>query len=153
MQILATDFGPHPHDKWALATARMLVPLEGVKDADRQIAAMRLQIAVADALSPHHEGVQTVERDGLEANGDDHFADEFDPANHVPAAIAAVVKASKSTLWEAHFADPEVQKIVGDVIGSHFLTASNIEREWHGRRNPDSVAAAAFIERHHPAAA
>lgn len=149
MQILTTDFGPHPHDKWALCTARELVPLAGVKDAARQIAAQRLQADMAEALEPHHQGVQTSERDGLKANGDAHFDNEYDPTAHAAAALDAVLAVSKGTLWEDHFAAPGVPQVVLSVLARHFHTSSSIERMWHADRNQGSAVAQAFKARHH----
>ena len=149
MQILTTDGGPHPADKWATATAEMLVPLDKLTDGHRRNAAKRLQADIADALEPHHQGVHDAERAGIAAAGFDHFGTDFDHTAHTPPAVAAVIAASVGTPWEGHFADPTVQAIVAQVISTHFNTSADIERQWHADRNPDHEVAIAYKAARH----
>lgn len=149
MQILATDGGPHPADKWAVATARELVPTESVSDGTRLIKALKLQAAVAEALEPHHQGVHDAERTGLKANGSSHLLTDFDAGVHTPDALEAILAASSGTPWEGHFADPEVQTAVVGVLSNHFNTSASIERQWHCDRNPTDPIAVAFKAQHH----
>ena len=149
MIILSTDGGPHTADKWAAATAEMLVPLGAIDDGARRTAAMRLQADVADALMPHHQGVADAEANGLAENGSDHLLTDFDSDDYVPDALAAVIKAAKGTLWEAHFSESAVQEQIALVLASHFNTGADVARQWHADANPDCPIAAAYkAERH-----
>ena len=147
--VLATDGGPHPADKWASATAEMLVPLDAITDGHRRNAAKRLQADIADALEPHHKGVHDAEKAGIKANGFDHFDTDFDHTNHTPDALATVIACAKGTLWEDHFAKPEVQAVAAEVIASHFNSGADIERQWHADRSPEHPVAIAYKTARH----
>jgi hypothetical protein len=149
MQILVTDGGPHPSQKWALASARQIVPLAAVTDPERMTAAMRLQADVAEILDGHHSSVQDAERAGLSERGDDHFAHHFAADSYVEDAIAEIQAAAVGTPWEAHYADPTVQAVIAEVLEGHFRSSSHVERMWHADRNPESTVAQAFKARHH----
>lgn len=147
--VLVTNGGPHPADKWAVATAEHIFPIDPSVVGDRFLAAKKLQLAIAVALEPHHEGVQEAERAKLAAAGDDHLQTPHDPLAAAEAALAEIQAAAAGTPWEAHFADAEVQRVVIQEVGNHFATAEHIERQWHCHRNP-SDAAKAWLAQHHP---
>jgi hypothetical protein len=150
--ILATDGGVHPPDKLALATADHLVHVNPKAPAEKQVAARKLEIAIAEALTPHHSVVQGDERVALASIGDGHLDTEVDVAAHVDDALVAVVACAKGTPWEAHFQDADVQAVIRQTLGNHFATSKTIERSWHCDHHPESAAARAWKKARHPGA-
>ena len=150
MQILSTDNGPHSAEKWAMATARELVPTNLVTDGERLIQALKLQLGVAEALVVHHAAVHTKERAGLAASGGEHLLAPFEPAPHTSPALAAVQAAAEGTPWEAHWALSSVLEAAWGVLESHFSTSAHVERSWHADRNPSDPHCAAFRAQHAP---
>lgn len=150
--ILITDGGAHPPDTWAMATADHLVHIDPKAPAARQMAAKKLEMAIAEALIPHHTTVQGAERSALSSVGNAHLLTDIDPSQHLDAAVAAVVSASVGTPWEAHFADRGVQDVIRGTLANHFASSQHIERSWHCDRNPGSPAAQAWMAVHAPGA-
>lgn len=147
-KIITTNGGPHPADKWAMTSAEEIFPMQDAAlTGDHLIAAQRFQLDLAEVLEDHHDNVQTGEKESLTSH-DDHCDNEIEVEHHIKAALAAVVEKSKGTVWEAHFAKPEVQKAVEVVLESHFKSAAHIERLWHADRNPDNGAAHAYKSTH-----
>jgi hypothetical protein len=139
-KVLITDGGAHSPQKWALATADHLVHFaESSAPPDQIIAARKLELAIADALVAHHADVQLAERHRLAADAKAHLARPLDASLHLEDAVEAVVECAKGTPWEAHFAKPETQAAVSDLIHQHFRSAQHIERSWHCDRNPPAT--------------
>lgn len=143
--ILKTDGGLHPADKWAAMTAAQIVSLIEIDEHSSSEAAVtarrakaRFELDLADALEGHHKAVQEHEIAKLGEAGAARYTASLDPAEHVPdtldEAMAAVTEAASGTMFEAHFARPEVQDIVRNTLASHFATAMDIERRWHNDR-------------------
>lgn len=148
--ILKTDGGAHPPETWARCTADHLVHTRPDAPALVMIAGQKLEIAIAEALIPHHNVVQGDERSALASIGDAHLATEIDVDRNVEDALVAIVACAKGTLWEAHFQKPEVQAIVRQTIAKHFRSSKHIERSWHCDRHPESAAAHAWKLARHP---
>lgn len=146
--ILITDGGAHPPEKWAVATGEMICPIDPKKDD--AIVAKRTQLAVIDALLPHHTDTQNSERAALSAKGDDRLAEAHDPVPAAEAALEAVIAVLKNSPYAAKTEDPEWRKQVGQVLASHFATSANIERQYHCHRNP-SEKSKAFLAAIHGA--
>jgi hypothetical protein len=141
VSVLTTDNGTHSPEKWAMATAGMIFPYDPATVGEHLIAAQKLQLAIAEALVPHHEDVQTAERDQLEADAAACYEAGQSIDHHLDPAIEKVMAAAEGTPWEEHFAKPEVQDAVRQVLGSHFATAQHIERAHHAETNPSEAAA------------
>lgn len=140
-RILVTDNGPHPPEKWAMTTAEMLVDIDPTNmDGPRLMQAQKLQLAVAEALVPHHTMVQSDEKSNIAANAD-HISTPHDVEQYLDRAVDDIVAASRDTLWAAHFAEPDVQSAIKQTLRSHFATAQHIERLWHADRNPSCEVA------------
>lgn len=139
--ILTTDHGTHSPEKWAMATANMVFPYDPVTVGEHLIAAQKLQIQIAEALMPHHEAVQTTERDHLEGDAAARYEAPHDVDATVDEAVGAVAAAARASPWAEHFAKSEVQAAMRDVIGSHLATAQHIERQHHAMHNPSEAAA------------
>jgi hypothetical protein len=147
-KILVTNNGAHPADKWAMTSAEEIFPMQDAAlTGEHLIAAQRFQLDLAELLEDHHGNVQAGEKDSL-ASHDDHCDSAIEIQHHVTAALAAVVEKSKGTVWEAHFAKPEVQKAVEVVLNSHFQSSAHIERLWHADKNPDNGAAQKYKSTH-----
>lgn len=163
--IMTTNGGPHPADKWALVTAGQI--MEGVfgKDTAETIGARKLEIALLDILLDHHGKVQTRERGKISEHGMDRLFHPVDPREHCAAVVAEIVAEAKkigrveiadpekpgqtkTVDLGAHFEKPEVQQVLAGLIGAHFATSMDIERQWHADRNKDHPDARAFREAH-----
>ena len=152
MRVLKTDGGPHSPEKWAVATAEHICPIDDKVDGDRLLAAKKLQTAIAEALMPHHDKVQATERGHLHAKGDDHFDNPLDPTQHLDEAMAAIIGAAKGTPWEAHFSQADVQAAIRHEVGTHFASAMDIERQIHADKHPHHPKARAYKAARHSAA-
>lgn len=148
-RIMITDGGPHPHHAWAQVTAEHVAPIGPNLAGERYVAALKLQLAIVDALLTHHQAVQNGERAKL-ADSHDHLLTELAPEPHVAPAVAAIQAAASGTEWDAHFQRPEVVQLIGNEIATHYATMQHIERSWHVDRNPSHPHAAAWRARHHP---
>lgn len=151
-KIMITNGGPHPSDKWAETTAEQIVDLIQIDpDSDSpdakaaRLAKPRLKLDIAEALDPHHAGVQAHERGKLEEHGLDRLSHPLVPeAKHIEDALAAVLAKTKGTPFEAHFADAKVQEVLRHTIGGHFVTSQDIERSTHADKNSDHEHARAY---------
>jgi len=166
MPILVTDGGDHTPDKWALATAQMLAPVD--LNAPNARAVIDLQGKIADALQPHHAKVQDAERASLAAAGEDHLTTPYTAGDYVDEAFAEVealfralpdalvrraIPGASSDLdnvaWNK-FPDNEAwATAVKHMIGSHFTTSQFSARSWHCDRPGASEAAIAWKNAHH----
>lgn len=151
MQIagfMITDGGPHPSDKWAQLTSDTIVdtilvdsnPNDGSANAvGVRLAKRELRNALFAILISHHTGVQEKERDktktiktaGVAAL---HALPPHDPTEHMQLTLAQVNTAFAATPFAAHFAKPEVQAVVAQIIGQHTVDVMHIERRWHHDR-------------------
>ena len=147
-RILVTNNGTHSPEKWAMTTAEMIFDIGSAIAGDHLIQAQKLQLAIAEALVPHHDSVQTTEKsrltDDVSHIHTPHSADEY-----LDDTIASILAAAKGTPWEAHFKRSEVQDAAREVIANHFMTAQHIERLWHADRNPDCAVSQAYKARFH----
>lgn len=147
--VLITNDGDHSPTDWAMATADHLVHVTPGASADVVLEARKLEVAIASALVPHHDKVQTHERGHLAAKGDEHLATPLDPTQHVEEAVQAVIACAVGTRFEAKFREPAVQNMLRQQIASHFATSMHNARSWHVDRNPDGPNARAFKAAHH----
>jgi hypothetical protein len=133
-RILITNNGTHSADKWAVTSAEMIFPLEDtVMVGERLIAAQKLQTKFAEVLSPHHEVVISDEKTNMQDS--QHFTTPIDASHHVDHAVDEIVAASVGSPWEDHFAKPEVQAAIHDVVQNHMESAQHVERLWHAAHN------------------
>ena len=146
--ILVTNGGDHTADTWAAATAGYIFPLDGVTDAGRRVQAMALQVKIAEALLPHHDEVQTTEKEHLQTRAADRMAEPLDGFD-VDAAVKAVQAAAAGTPWEDHFKRPEVVTAISQIIGEHFATSQHTSRLWHADNNPGCEVSQAYRAQFH----
>jgi len=141
MPVLKTDGGDHTPEKWAMATAQMLAPVDLNAPGARQV--MNLQGQLADLLVPHHKKVQDGERASLAASGDAHLANPLTPKDFVDAAYAEVVAAFNASPYAAKTQDPDWQVEVKSLLAAHFATSQFTARSWHADRpgaSPEAIA-------------
>lgn len=139
--VLTTDHGTHSPEKWAMATAGMVFPYDPVTVGEHLIAAQKLQTQIAEALMPHHDVVQSYEKEQLSSDATARYEADHDVDHRTDLAVADAVSAAAGSPWAEHFAKVEVQNAMRDVIGSHFATAQHIERQHHAMHNPSEAAA------------
>lgn len=142
-RILVTNGGSHPPEKWAMTTAEQVFDIGSSVAGDRLIQAQKLQLAIAEALMPHYSQAQDDETSRLAEDAKNVLSSHSVDA-YLDAAMKDVVGAAKGTMWESHFADPDVQAAAREVIGSNFTTAMHVERLWHADRNPDCEFAQSY---------
>lgn len=134
--IMITNGGPHPPEMWASQSADRIVDLIEVEPTFPKYAeALQqknvLRDMIRDTMLEHHQAVQNGARKRLAASG------ETDPS-HVESvlseAVGIVQRASQGTMFEAHFQQPEVMKVVEDTLRNHLNTVVHIEHSWHRDR-------------------
>jgi hypothetical protein len=133
-QILTSDHGNHLPEKWAIATASQIFPVEDASfTGDRLIQAHRLQLAVIELLAGHHSWHQSNEVEKLKGDPA-HINNKL--TSDCELVTSGVVSLMQGSPWQDHFNDPVVQDAVREVIRSHTITNRHVERSWHADRNP-----------------
>lgn len=134
MQIMITNGGAHPADKWAETTTETLLALIVVNESSvtPEAAAARagkrnLRPALFEILVAHHGAVQDHER-GQCKNAKHASSDRFDPTEHVDEAMVEIDEAFAGSPFAEHFGKPEVREIVRRIVAQHFVNSMNIER-------------------------
>jgi hypothetical protein len=107
-------------------------------------------------LEAHHDDVQTHERSKLTEFGSARLSQDHDHSACGEKLCGELVALTKGTVLEAHFAKPETQARVAEILDQSFGLTAHIERSWHADRTADDDHCKAFKARHHvetPAAA
>jgi hypothetical protein len=151
--IMITDGGPHPADKWASTTAEQigdLIEIDAKSTSPEAIAARKAKprfiLDLADALEKHHQAHIDHAKSQLAALGI-AFANPTIHSINAPhqgildAAMSDVTSVANNTPFAAHFNDPNVQKVVRGIVGSHFTSSMHIEKSWAVDRHIASGAA------------
>lgn len=135
VSVLVTDGGPHPPDKWAALAARRIVDLVQIDEqSDSEAAATarkakpRLAITLSDDIETYFASVMAAEDAGVASGSIAERGAPFDVSADLDAAVAAVTSAASPVFQ--HFADPEVQSVVRNILTQLFLDAANIQRSW-----------------------
>jgi hypothetical protein len=160
MQILVTDGGPHPPEKWAHVSADEIMALIEVapsapKSAFR--AKRRLEGRIFDTLIKAHSDLQVEERRHLTADSARLHADIAAMATVAARAWTEMVVAEARTdrdegdpfgPFEEHFNRADVQEHIFRILKQHFGDSIHIERHWHADRNPDNPHVKAYRAKH-----
>lgn len=127
--------GGHPSWKHAEVTAEQLVidpKPEAENYAEKVEAAALLRHQLKTELEAHHEKVKHHELGKLKEHGLARHDHPLEPEDeHLDDAIATVLRLTKGTILEAHYARPEVQEAMRHVIAIHFRTQQHIHRSEH----------------------
>ena len=137
VDVLVTNGGPHPPDKWAALAANKIADLIQIDElSDTAVAAQarkakpRLTLDLADALEPQFSTATQDELGRVNAGSVASRSAPFAVDQYISPAVATVVTTTAPTMFGTHFADPDVQSVVGNILKSVFLDALNIERSW-----------------------
>lgn len=142
--FMVTNGGPHPADKWAEMTANTIVdstladahPDDASQEAiAARAAARKLRVDLFEIFNAHHDKVQKHERG--ECGKCKKLVDAamrviapHDPEHHM-GVMDQVNAAFAATPFAAHFAKPEVQSLVTQIVGQHTVDVMHLERRWH----------------------
>ena len=134
--ILITDGGPHPADKWAVFIAERIVPTDNVKIGSRPALALRLQLAVAEAIEDDFAKIQADEQQKLAADPE-HLFSPHETDTYVSTMMMDIATCAAGSPWEDHYKSPVVQDEIRSLLTQHVKDTMHIERSWHTDRNPD----------------
>jgi len=140
--VLVTDDGPHSPADWARATADQIVDISAEAEETKIREAERFRGQLVALLTHHHERVQSSESARLADSA--RYAEPLDPSEYVDVPVREIVDLASGYSFADHFANPETQQYLRDVLASHFATSMNIERRWHAHRN-ESEAGIAYL--------
>lgn len=134
--VMITDGGPHPADKWAVTTANQitgLIEILPTASSGATIAKAKFGVTVMEILHAAHEATQKAERAKCHADGDKNLVAPLDPSSQIDKPLAAIIAATKGTMFEAWGADTVVQGVIRDTIGKDLATTMHVERDWHAK--------------------
>lgn len=149
--LLITNGGAHPPEKWAAATASHIVDIADHVAGEKRGAAIKLQAAIIDILEGHHTTVQNGERAKITEHGHARLSHDLDPDHHlsIDEVIAAIQMQSVGTPWDIDLNTDAAAESLRVLLNQHFKTSMHIERSWHADRNPDTEQAKAFHSIYH----
>jgi hypothetical protein len=149
MKPMITNGGPHPADKWADMTADSILELlvDGNPDnVSPEAAAARqakrdLRPVLFNIFNGHHDRVQKHERGSLKSikghaaacDHCDHAKNPLDVTPHL-SVMDQVFVALAATPFASHFAQPEVQETLRQIVGRDTANVMHIERRYHSDR-------------------
>lgn len=147
--VMVTEGGPHSPDTWAEATADQIIDISADAPDTKLAEARMFREKLVEILSGHHQLVQEQERGQIDEQGHARLIHDLDVSECVDAPAAEIVETARGLSFESHFAKPETQAYLRQVLGSHFATSMHIERSWHADRHPDTDEARAFRAKYH----
>ncbi len=130
MDFMKTDGGPHPADLWAVKTSAQIVQLMPTAGSE----ARKLELQIIEALEECHAKVQNEERAKLEEFGEDRLTQPLDPTEHMLTAMRSIMKVANATSFKEHFVQQSIHEYLRNVLGQHFATSMQIERQWYVAR-------------------
>ena len=130
--VLKTDGGAHSSEKLAIATTGQIIQIGADASGTDVLEARRLENQIIDYLEKYHASVQSYERDKLAKVGTKHLSSPLDPEDHdIDKIVDGVILLAKGSVFEEHFAKPEVRQWIRGVVCHWTSTAKHIERSWH----------------------
>ena len=134
-QVLISQHGNHSPEKWAVATAAMIFPIdESNLSGERLLEAKRKEMELIELLAKHHAWHQNDEKSKL--NDDpSHLLNTIE--SDAEAITSKVIELMHGSSFQDHFTDIDVQVAVRDLLRSHTITNRYTERSWFadGRRH------------------
>jgi hypothetical protein len=131
VDYIATSGGPHPPDIWAAITTAQIIQV-AAKAQNGQGSELRRRIL--QILEAAHRCVQDTERALLAQYGDARVGAPLDPRSYIGVALMGILDAAEHSEFAAHFAQDHVREYLYQLLGNHFATTMNIERQWHVAR-------------------
>lgn len=144
MAFLVTNNGPHPPEKWADMTTRMigdLIVIEPSAPTQAVIDKRTLETALFTLLIDLHQKMQDAEKANILNGG---MLSEIDPSKQANAAADQIIALTVDTPFAEHFTKPEVRQHIYAVVGQHFADSMYIERSWQADRDPGNPASKEF---------
>jgi hypothetical protein len=126
-QIMVTNGGAHPPDKWAMITAQRIFEIAPTLTGQRLVQAQNFQMIITKILIPHYNKIQINKRRSL-ADDAKNILLPYDVVDHLDRIMTEIVMAAKTTLWANHFADASVQRAAREIIGGDIATEQHVER-------------------------
>jgi hypothetical protein len=147
-EVHIANNGALPPATWArITTNRIAGLIEIGENPQAMIQKAVFEATILGITLNHHTAVQSSERQKLQDIGFDRLIEPFEPFDEIEAALVEVVAATVGTLFEAHFANPEVQDVVRVMLGSDFATQMDIERGWYASSDRSNPIAAEYFAR------
>jgi hypothetical protein len=134
--VLITEGGPHPPEKWADVTAGQIIDISAQAQGPMLAEANEFRAKLVQLLTGHHDLVQQHERDRLEQHHDYMMA-PLDPTQHLDDPVEEIVRLSRGTSFQGHFAKPETQRYLRECLAHNFASAMHVERLWHCDQNTE----------------
>jgi hypothetical protein len=131
VDFIATSGGPHPPDVWAAITAAQIIQV-AARAQNGQGSTLRLEIL--GILEAAHKCVQDTERVLLAQRGNARLAEPLDPRSYIAPVMVGILRAAETSEFAEHFAQDHVRNYLYQLLGNHFATTMNIERQWHVAR-------------------
>jgi hypothetical protein len=155
-RIMITNNGQHSPDKQAETTAWKILEIvripeepvaadnpdrasvEAGREAARQ-AKVVLEPQLTAVLTPHHTYVQAGERTALDSDGAKQMAKAAHAAGHVDetTVLAEVNAILAQSSFATHFARPDVQDLLKQIVADEFARSIKEERGWFETRGGD----------------
>lgn len=142
MRPMITNGGPHPADRWAEVTTDAILDLIQIEAdsvtpeaAQARQAKRDLQPVLFVIFNAHHSRVQAAERGAVPKSlkvAADNVAAPLEPATDY--VMEKMFAALAATPFAAHFAKPEVQAVLTQIVGQHTADVMHIERRYHHDR-------------------
>jgi hypothetical protein len=128
VDFIATSGGPHPPDVWAAITTAQIIQVAGrLQNGQGPI----LQQEILGILEAAHKCVQDTERGLLAQRGNARLAEPLDPRSYIAPAMMGILHAAEGSEFAEHFEQEHVREYLYRLLGQHFATTMNIERQWY----------------------
>lgn len=142
MPVMITNGGNHSAETHAMRAAEVLFPAEADVIAGREMEAATLRLAIAKALSPHHEAVSAAESD------EPSYDAPIDTSAAAAAALSDVRALAAGTPFAAFFDGAEPERRALSVLTTHFNTTAHVDRQYWAKEEGTDEAKA-FLGLHH----
>jgi len=132
-RVMITDGNNvHPADYHAEVTAEKIVTVGETASAETVTASRELRKAIEKILIAHHVGVGEAEQAALAEHGLARCDHPLDASPHVNDEIVAeIVGASVGTILQGHFARPDVQEVIREILHHETRSQMNVHRLVH----------------------
>ena len=135
-KLMITNGGSHPADKWADATVEAITSL--LVDGNPDDASAKAQSArqAKRELTPKLFAIFNVHHEQMQSHSltKQSVSAPIDVIAEAKAALSSVNAVLAKTPFAEHFARPDVQAILFQIIGQHSTDVIHIERLWADKK-------------------